>query len=122
MIRSPFGIDWIDLLIHVSITGMVMVIAESASRETGADGAIAAVVAVSLGLLAWRRKRALERRGPGTDTDPGSSNRLYDLEGRVADLEAAQGRVLELEERLDFTERLLAQHRESSRLGAGEQR
>jgi hypothetical protein len=122
MIRSPFGIDWIDLLIHVSITGMVMVIAESVSTGPGSEGAVAAVAAVSLGVLAWRRKRALERRGPGTDTDPGSSNRLYDLEGRVADLEAAQGRVLELEERLDFTERLLAQHREASRLGAGEQR
>ncbi len=122
MSRSPFGIDWIDLLIHVSVTGMIMIIAESASRDAGSEGAIAAVVAVSLGLLAWRRKRALERRGPGTDTDPGSSNRLYDLENRVADLEAAQGRVLELEERLDFTERLLAQQRDPSRLGAGEPR
>ncbi len=120
MIRSPFGIDWIDLLIHVSVTGMMMIIAESAARDVGSEGAIAAVVAVSLGLLAWRRKRALERRGP--DTDPGSPNRLYDLEGRVADLEASQGRVLELEERLDFAERLLAQQRESSRLGSGEAR
>ena len=120
MSRSPFGIDWIDLLIQVGVTGMFMIIAESASSGPGSEGAIAAVVAVSLGVLAWRRKRALDQRG--SDTDPGPPNRLYDLENRVADLEAAQGRVLELEERLDFTERLLAQQRDPSRLGVGEQR
>ncbi len=120
MSRSPFGIDWIDLLIQASITAMFMVIADSVFSGMGraSDGALAAVVVVSLGVLSWRRKRVLERRGP--DTDPGSPNRLYDLEGRVADLEAAQGRVLELEERLDFTERLLAQQRDPSRLGAGD--
>ncbi len=125
MSRSPFGIDWIDLLIQVGITGMLMIVADSitaASGGPGSEGPIAMVVVVSLGVLGWRRHRALQRRGPGTDTDPGSPNRLYDLESRVADLEAAQGRVLELEERLDFTERLLAQQRETSRLGAGEQR
>ena len=120
MSRSPFGIDWVDLLIHVSITAMVMVIADSASHGSDSAGAIAAVVAVSIGLLGWRRKRALERRGP--DTDPGSPSRLYDLEGRVAELEGQHGRMLELEERLDFAERLLAQQREISRLGTGEPR
>jgi hypothetical protein len=34
----------------------------------------------------------------------------------VADLEQRQGIVQELEERLDFTERLLAQQREQARL------
>ena len=114
MSRSPFGIDWVDLLIHVSITVMVMVIADSASHGPDSTGAIAAVVAVSIGLLGWRRNRALAQRGP--DTDPGSPSRLYDLEGRVADLEAAQARVLELEERLDFAERLLARQREAESL------
>ena len=122
MSRSPFGIDWIDLLIQASITAMFMVIADSIFSGMGraSDGALAAVVVVSLGVLSWRRKRVLERRGP--DTDPGSPNRLYDLEGRVADLEAAHARVLELEERLDFAERLLAQQRETSRLGSGDAR
>lgn len=123
MSRSPFGIDWIDLLIQVGITGMLMIVADSvtaASGGPGSEGPIAMVVVVSLGVLGWRRHRSLQRRGP--DTDPGSPNRLYDLEGRVADLEAAQGRVLELEERLDFAERLLTQQRESLRqLGAPKQ-
>ena len=122
MSRSPFGIDWIDLLIQVSITAMFMVIADSIFSGLGrvSDGALSAVVLVSLGVLGWRRKKVLERRGP--DTDPGTPNRLYELEGRVADLEAAHARVLELEERLDFAERLLTQQREAVRqLGAPRQ-
>ena len=117
MSRSPFGIDWIDLLIQVGITGMLMIVADSitaASGGPGSEGPIAMVVVVSLGVLGWRRKRALDQRG--SDTDPGPPNRLYDLENRVADLEAAQGRVLELEERVDFSERLLAQQRETGQL------
>jgi hypothetical protein len=34
----------------------------------------------------------------------------------VADLEAAQSRMLELEERVDFAERLLSQQREPAKL------
>ncbi|MEO8636396.1 MAG: hypothetical protein ABI587_14070 [Gemmatimonadales bacterium] len=115
MSRSPFGIDWVDLVIQVAITAMFMVIADSASSGPGNDAAIAGVVVVSLGVLGWRRKRWLERRGPDSDTNPGSPNRMYDLENRVADLEAQQGRVLELEERLDFAERLLTQQRDTLR-------
>jgi hypothetical protein len=122
MSRSPFDIDWIDLLIQVGVTGMIMIIVDSASTGPGSEGALAGVVAVSLAVLAWRRKRSLERRGQENDTHPGSPNRLYDLESRVADLEASQGRILELEERLDFSERLLTQQRDTLRqLGAPKQ-
>ncbi len=37
------------------------------------------------------------------------AERLAELEQRLGDLEAGQSRVAELEERLDFTERMLAQ-------------
>lgn len=37
--------------------------------------------------------------------------RVADVEARMAELEAAHGRTLELEERLEFAERLLAQGR-----------
>lgn len=43
---------------------------------------------------------------------------LGDLQARVSDLEQVRERVAELEERLDFTERLLAQQREAPRLGS----
>ena len=59
----------------------------------------------------------------------GRYQRQDDLERRLADLEQAQGqlgagdaaqleqRVAELEERLDFAERMLAKQRDSERLG-----
>ncbi len=40
------------------------------------------------------------------------------LQGRVAELEQQVDRLHELEERLDFTERLLAQQREQPRIGS----
>ncbi|MEO8451970.1 MAG: hypothetical protein ABI647_19420 [Gemmatimonadota bacterium] len=42
-------------------------------------------------------------------------HRLTELEGRLADLEASQARMAELEERVDFTERLLAQERDPAK-------
>jgi len=43
--------------------------------------------------------------------------RVEELERRVGELEARQQRVAELEERLDFAERLLAQRRDAPRVG-----
>lgn len=44
---------------------------------------------------------------------------LEQLRARVADLEAMPGRIAELEERVDFSERLLAQKHEPERLPGG---
>jgi tetrahydromethanopterin S-methyltransferase subunit G len=41
---------------------------------------------------------------------------LEQVQQRLAEVDALHGRVAELEERLDFTERLLAQSREPDRL------
>jgi len=41
---------------------------------------------------------------------------LEELRARVRDLEDQQGRLVELEERLDFTERLLARQQDVARL------
>jgi hypothetical protein len=48
--------------------------------------------------------------------DPALLAELEDLRTRLAELEQQQTRVHELEERIDFTERLLAQQREQARL------
>lgn len=113
MIRKFFGIDGFDLLIHVGITAMVMIMVDSASTGPGSDGAIAGVVAVSMGLLALRRKQALKHRAPES-TGEYPSERLAVLEDRMAELEHTSQRLLELEERLEFTERLLVQVREQA--------
>lgn len=44
---------------------------------------------------------------------------MADIRSRLDDAEAARGRIAELEERLDFAERMLAQQREHSRLPGG---
>jgi hypothetical protein len=64
--------------------------------------------------------QALARRlDPHTGAGPVVTRELGELQTRVQELEAQQGRVLELEDRLDFAERLLAQQRDPARLQAG---
>jgi hypothetical protein len=66
-------------------------------------------------LILWPLARALARRLEG-----GASKELLleldGLRGRVQQLEEGQARMGELEERLDFAERMLAQSREPDRL------
>lgn len=65
----------------------------------------------------WPLMRAIARRIEGKGrTDPALLEELDQLRARVGDLEAMQMRMGELEERVDFTERLLAQKGESREL------
>jgi flagellar biosynthesis/type III secretory pathway M-ring protein FliF/YscJ len=57
--------------------------------------------------------RRIERRG---GEDPALRGEVEELRHRLADVEASQGRIADLEERLDFAERLLTQQREGARL------
>ncbi len=114
MIKKYVGLDLLDLAIHAGVTVAVMVMLAammSPMEEVGAaSGAAASLVA-----LAWRRQRAL-RSAPALTTGEAQAERVAILEDRLAELEAQQGRVLELEERLDFAERLLARQREPVRI------
>jgi hypothetical protein len=65
--------------------------------------------------LAMRLAPAWVRGGKERLADEGG--RVAELERRVGELEAGQQRVAELEERLDFAERLLARERDVQRLG-----
>ena len=102
------GIDAFDLLVQIGFTVALMVAVDSASTGPGGEGAVALVAGVSLLVLAYRRTKAM-RRSMGGPADP---ERLRELEVRVEDLEASQSRMLELEERVDFAERMLAQQRD----------
>ncbi len=72
-------------------------------------------------IVLWPIVRALARRLEGRHpaSDPQVQSELAQLRARVADLDQLQHRVAELEERLDFAERLLAQRHETGRLPQG---
>lgn len=78
-------------------------------------------VLVTLGVFLFLfgplRHRARVRRRVRASPDQGmsaESERLHLVEGRLADLESLDARVAELENRLDFTERLLTGRREEA--------
>ena len=58
--------------------------------------------AVWVAIAMYYRQKKINSRREGAD----------ELQARIDALEASQSRVAELEERLDFTERLLHEHRE----------
>ena len=109
--RRHMGIDAVDFAIQLGITGFVMVLFDEASHN---DAFIGAIGAASLFVLGLRRHWAL-RRQPLEISD----DRAAELESRLAEVDDLQRRVLELEERVDFAERLLAQRREPERLERG---
>lgn len=65
--------------------------------------------------------RAIDRRTGGVSSGQAvAAADLADVRGQLEQLHEVTARVDELEERLDFAERLLAQQREHGRLPAGE--
>jgi hypothetical protein len=87
----------------------------------GSPGDIAAVLItiVVMGtaiLLLWPLIRAFARRLEGRGASTELQAEVEGLRSRVQQLEEGQSRLAELEERLDFAERMLAQSREPDRL------
>ena len=80
---------------------------------------IFAIIAGSV-IVLWPLVRAISRRIEGRTEDPELRRELEELRMRVREIEGEQARFAELEERLDFAERLLAQARsEPARLQGG---
>jgi hypothetical protein len=102
------GLDLVDVGIHVFVTICVAVMLGEASGRKD-DIVIPMVFAASGVVFAIRRNLALRRQPHELTTGQVEAERLSDLEARVADLEQVHYRLAELEERLDFSERLLAQ-------------
>jgi hypothetical protein len=82
-------------------------------------GALAAAV-----IILWPLMRAFARRVEGKGSvDAALRAEMEQLQARLSEVEILHHRVAELEERLDFTERLLAQsHDAQSRILPGESR
>jgi hypothetical protein len=73
------------------------------------------VGAASLVVFGIRRQVALKKH-PSATTGEIAAQQVADIEARLSETDHLQFRVQELEERLDFAERLLAQAREPERL------
>ncbi|MEO8201186.1 MAG: hypothetical protein ABI679_11740 [Gemmatimonadota bacterium] len=110
--RKILGLDAFELMVQAVITAGVAGVAGELLFGAVGDASVTGILTASVLILAWRRRRALKGQLP----DPHASERVDDLEDRVLELESSQQRVLELEERLDFAERMLARQREPERI------
>lgn len=117
--KRNVGLDWFDVLIHVGVTLALMTFFGMEGDEEMLPG----IVALSLVALGVRRHFALKRAGgepEGLTSGQMAALRLEEMEQRLAELEQVNLRIAELEDRLDFTERFLAQQTgERARLPAG---
>jgi len=75
---------------------------------------VAALGIIMTGIILWPIVRALARRIEGRSGDAEMRAELDALHQRVAELEQVDNRLVELENRIEFSERLLTQHRESA--------
>jgi hypothetical protein len=73
---------------------------------------ITIAIVAGVALVLYPIARAIARRLEGRGMSNELLQQVDELRERVRDLESSQHRVAELEERLDFTERLLAQRRD----------
>jgi flagellar biosynthesis/type III secretory pathway M-ring protein FliF/YscJ len=82
-------------------------------------GPVLAILAVAVlaAILLFPLVKAWARRIEARGADAELRGELDELRNRLADVEQHQVQVAELEERLDFAERLLAQSRTPDRIG-----
>lgn len=67
-------------------------------------------------VILWPIMRAFGRRLEGRgNTDPALKADMEHLQARLGEVDSLQARVLELEERVDFTERVLSQSHDAPR-------
>jgi flagellar biosynthesis/type III secretory pathway M-ring protein FliF/YscJ len=86
----------------------------------GIDPGIVAIVVftlIALTVILWPVMRALARRLEGKSADPALRDEVERLQHRLEEMDTLQVRVAELEERVDFTERILVRGQESPQPG-----
>lgn len=115
-LKATFGLDGFDLAIHAAVTGIMLVWIVATNHTEDAIIGCSMASTASLVLLAVRRRLALRRaENMGLASGELAAERLAELERRVAELEFQEVRMVELEERLDFAERLLATGEKSAK-------
>lgn len=108
--KRHFGLDLINTTL-VTVGSFFCVIFVGELTGSGELALGAAVLCLGgFGLLRYYALKAQVGEG-----ETSGSWRLEDVEARLAELESLQARVAELEERVDFSERLLASKSEPAR-------
>jgi uncharacterized coiled-coil protein SlyX len=85
---------------------------DAETMKNMAIGTVLLTATISTAAVLYPLARAMARRLEGKTRDDGSRAQLEDLTDRMHDLERQVGRMQELEERVDFAERLLTEARE----------
>jgi hypothetical protein len=89
----------------------MMLLQDPGQSEPGMAFVIAMLTAITI--ILWPVMRALARRLDGSHADAGLRAEVDQLHHRLSEMDSLQGRLLELEERVDFAERVLAQTHET---------
>jgi hypothetical protein len=111
--RKWLGISGVDFVIQAAVTICVIGTFVGSPGGPGRDEMVTfGDTGLSVLVLAIRRHLALRRGDLGETTGELGARQLAELDMRVSELEAAQLRVMELEERVDFAERLLTRRPE----------
>lgn len=109
--KRTFGFDFIETVLFVvgSMLSVILVVEVTNVDELGLLATIACVVGFGV-----RRHQALKALPPPDEVSGGY--RLADVEGRLAEVEMLHRRVADLEERVDFAERMLSTKVDPQRL------
>lgn len=102
------GIGFVDFAIQSAITlcAIGIFVDQPGVRD---EVVVFGMLGISVLVLAIRRHFALRRGDLNEPLGDVAARQMAELEHRISELEAAQNRVMDLEERLDFAERLLSQ-------------
>jgi hypothetical protein len=116
-IKRIVGLDAVDIVVQLGLTFFLMMLFD----EKAPNGQGIAIVGVlSTVVFGIRRHFGLKQLPPAT-TGEIAAERMAELEARVNEMDQMHFRIQELEERLDFAERLLAQGRaDAVRIGEGQ--
>ena len=109
--KRTFGLHPVEFIAYFVIGGFSVAALEEWTRS---DAASLLGFALMFAGYVWRRRVALAAL-PADGMTSGEV-RLVEIDAQAEELHELRTRLLELEERLDFTERLLAQQREPAQI------
>lgn len=111
--KKWLGIGFVDFAIQAAVTMCIIgiFVDDPGVRD---EVVVFSTLGASVLVLAIRRYFAMRRGELGESTSEIGARQMSELELRVSELEAAQMRLMDLEERVDFAERLLSQRQEQA--------